>query len=317
MNKPTGVSIPKVTSDHAHEAIAKQRAMTPTPMPTEREDEAGPSADQIEAACRALVGPLGYVEWDQIGFDAKPRFRDAMTHALLAARISPAPTGAGEAEKLADERAIALIIHEECGGTVLIAGWANRAAKRIAALRRAQPPQQTGADNLMLDRTAVRSIICQIPNGDLAAMVLKQIDALPILGGAQSTGDAEGLSEEEIALVIAEVSGCGIGHQSGTEWKRILCDDKRLAGDPNHHFEKCDCRLSARAVIERVNSRTPKTVEWECFPDPCYFDMWAVRPKGEREFTRTIHVANGDEARELVRLLSACPLSTGAGEKKR
>lgn len=57
----------------------------------------------------------------------------------------------------------------------IVIGQCARAVRRLA---------RPAGDELLLNRSAVRAIICQIPNGDLAAMVLKEIDALPIIGGA-------------------------------------------------------------------------------------------------------------------------------------
>lgn len=35
---------------------------------------------------------------------------------------------------------------------------------------------------------------------------------------------------------------------------------------------------------------------WEVFSDPSYYDLWAVRPIGERGFSGTAHCAHKDEA---------------------
>lgn len=48
-----------------------------------------------------------------------------------------------------------------------------------------------------------------------------------------------------------------------------------------------------------------RSVEWEMFQDPAYFDMWAVRPVGDRDFNspRLFHFANEDQARRFLSLL--------------
>lgn len=37
--------------------------------------------------------------------------------------------------------------------------------------------------------------------------------------------------------------------------------------------------------------------ELEVYHDPSYYDMWAVRPVGERNFTRILHFRSENEAR--------------------
>lgn len=43
---------------------------------------------------------------------------------------------------------------------------------------------------------------------------------------------------------------------------------------------------------------------WEAFRDAAYFNMWCVRPVGERQFGRGFHLVNGDEAKDLADLLA-------------
>lgn len=51
---------------------------------------------------------------------------------------------------------------------------------------------------------------------------------------------------------------------------------------------------------------------WECFSDPSYYDMWAVRLKGETRFHQVFHLFNGDEAKALVDVLNrSAPPVTG------
>jgi hypothetical protein len=44
--------------------------------------------------------------------------------------------------------------------------------------------------------------------------------------------------------------------------------------------------------------------DWECFEDTSYYNLWAVRPVGEREWGKCFHLVNGDEARALTALLT-------------
>ena len=44
-------------------------------------------------------------------------------------------------------------------------------------------------------------------------------------------------------------------------------------------------------------------VKWETFRDEAYYDMWCVRPTGERRFEHGFHLVNGDEAKGLCRLI--------------
>jgi hypothetical protein len=61
-----------------------------------------------------------------------------------------------------------------------------------------------------------------------------------------------------------------------------------------------------------------RMTRWETFSDPAYFNMWCVRPEGERRFNHVFHLVNGDEARGLVELLNASAIearsdATGTG----
>ena len=45
--------------------------------------------------------------------------------------------------------------------------------------------------------------------------------------------------------------------------------------------------------------------EWECFSDMSYFDIWCVRPKGERDFNGEVsfHFMTFDQAVDFMNLL--------------
>lgn len=43
---------------------------------------------------------------------------------------------------------------------------------------------------------------------------------------------------------------------------------------------------------------------WECFSDPCYYDMWAVRRTHERGWGECFHMNSAEEAKALTALLN-------------
>jgi hypothetical protein len=49
-------------------------------------------------------------------------------------------------------------------------------------------------------------------------------------------------------------------------------------------------------------------VKWEYFLDPGYYDMWCVRPVGDKDFNspRNFHIASRVEAEALTDLLNKC-----------
>jgi hypothetical protein len=54
-----------------------------------------------------------------------------------------------------------------------------------------------------------------------------------------------------------------------------------------------------------VEQPAQEPVAWECFLDPAYYDMWAIRQTGNRNFEETIHVVNGKEAKQLCSWLNS------------
>lgn len=51
---------------------------------------------------------------------------------------------------------------------------------------------------------------------------------------------------------------------------------------------------------------------WECFYDMSYFDQWAIRKRGDKAFTSTIHVATQKEAQFLTNMLNRAEKAAGA-----
>lgn len=43
---------------------------------------------------------------------------------------------------------------------------------------------------------------------------------------------------------------------------------------------------------------------WESFLDESYFNMWCIRPRGDKRFGVGFHLSNGDEAALLARALN-------------
>ena len=59
-----------------------------------------------------------------------------------------------------------------------------------------------------------------------------------------------------------------------------------------------------------------ESVQWECFSDAAYFDMWCVREVGERRFGHGFHLVNGDEAKGLCDLLNSTICREALGGSK-
>lgn len=53
--------------------------------------------------------------------------------------------------------------------------------------------------------------------------------------------------------------------------------------------------------------------EWEYFCDRCYYDMYAVRPVGEKRWGYCFHLMNHDEAKGLAELLTKLSLPGRSG----
>jgi hypothetical protein len=53
---------------------------------------------------------------------------------------------------------------------------------------------------------------------------------------------------------------------------------------------------------------------WECFSDPCYYDMWAVRRTHERGFGECFHMNSAEEAKGLTSLLNLAAKACEVGQ---
>jgi hypothetical protein len=233
----------------AKSAQEQHEAMTATPMTTEREDEAGRepkyTPTQIVAArsickgrehpycaefctveCKATVDDL----------ECNGSLRDAVS-----ALRSPAPTGAGEAEvvdgvltiKAAAQVQNLLADHLRIeNGEIMGVGPASYAVAR--ALRRAQPPQQTGG----------------IDAEQLATHVERSKPAIARLRATlesrqQPTGDVEGLglTMKELCELLGKHAGC---------FMPCACHE---VGPPHGAGGQGPCRALANTILDRVNSR--------------------------------------------------------------
>jgi hypothetical protein len=58
--------------------------------------------------------------------------------------------------------------------------------------------------------------------------------------------------------------------------------------------------LAARAAGGEVVS-----IEWEIFSDISYYDMWALRPKGHRNFSETLHFSKREDALFASQVIAA------------
>ena len=49
-------------------------------------------------------------------------------------------------------------------------------------------------------------------------------------------------------------------------------------------------------------------VKWELFCDAAFYDMWAVRPKGDKDFNspRVFHFVRKEDAEKFLELISKC-----------
>jgi hypothetical protein len=60
----------------------------------------------------------------------------------------------------------------------------------------------------------------------------------------------------------------------------------------------------ALSSMSKARSEGGRPVEWECFKDTSYYNFWAVRPVGQREWGKCFHLVQAEEARALTALLT-------------
>jgi hypothetical protein len=58
-------------------------------------------------------------------------------------------------------------------------------------------------------------------------------------------------------------------------------------------------------MFDMAKTKTTMRAKWELYSDPSYYEMWAVREVGDRDFNspRLFHFATQDEAEQFKALL--------------
>lgn len=106
---------------------------------------------------------------------------------------------------------------------------------------------------------------------------------------------------EMVARAIYEARGAHEPPRAWRKWEDIG-DEARAVW--------CQCATAA------LSAAHAEPVAWEHFCDESYFDMWCVRPTGERAFGVGFHVSSEAEAIALVETLAgkASPRPEAVGE---
>jgi hypothetical protein len=106
---------------------------------------------------------------------------------------------------------------------------------------------------------------------------------------------------ERVARAIYETRGAHEPPRAWRKWEDIG-DEARAVW--------CQCATAA------LSAAHAEPVAWEHFCDESYFDMWCVRPTGERAFGVGFHVSSEAEAIALVETLAgkASPRPEAVGE---
>lgn len=64
------------------------------------------------------------------------------------------------------------------------------------------------------------------------------------------------MTDEEAAIIFAKATGCGLGgYDANGNVCTVLCDDPQL--DDTAKFDKCDCRIGAKAIMAAASSPQP------------------------------------------------------------
>jgi hypothetical protein len=73
-------------------------------------------------------------------------------------------------------------------------------------------------------------------------------------------------------------------------------------------FEKAEYHKATIDLIGRIQKQFPvvEIQQWEWFSDPAYYDLWAVRPIGDKDFgsSKLFHVQTEHEAKALCDILT-------------
>ena len=59
-------------------------------------------------------------------------------------------------------------------------------------------------------------------------------------------------------------------------------------------------------------------VEWELFLDECFYDLWAVRPKKDKDMNspRLFHFMNKEKAEQFLELIKQCHCAIPVEEQR-
>lgn len=128
--------------------------------------------------------------------------------------------------------------------------------------------------------------------------------------------DSDGLSDEQRQMVREEAEA------TISAYLAALTDRRPAPMTPQGASERCPscdgtgdltrldgewmgyCTCPAGEALKHPQQE--RAEEWECFCDESYYDMWAVRPKGDRSFQsqQLFHLPSKEEAEALRDILS-------------
>lgn len=86
---------------------------------------------------------------------------------------------------------------------------------------------------------------------------------------------------------------------------------KRAAEEIEKEEADMQSTIEALRKLDPNGRREPR--RWEYFRDPGYYDMYAVRPVGEKRWGHCFHLVNHDEAKGLAELLTELSLPGRSG----
>ena len=122
------------------------------------------------------------------------------------------------------------------------------------------------------------------------------------------TTDLKAAAEAAKAATAAYIAD-PTDRETGRQWDRacaefsLACTEDAILALIRERDEAravwCQC---ATAALAAMGEREP--VAWEHFRDESYFDLWCVRPTGERTFGVGFHVTSEAEAIALVETLA-------------
>ena len=85
----------------------------------------------------------------------------------------------------------------------------------------------------------------------------------------------------------------------------LACKEALELSTQRNFCERCGKRASKDPYHIHTCTPPQEPVAWECFLDTAYYDTWAIRQTGNKNFEETIHVVNGKEAKHLCAWLNS------------